>query len=54
MKTLLKPRDLIAIACLVLVMILVYSGQEKGVSEIIIGIVGYYFGHRSSGVDGGT
>jgi hypothetical protein len=41
-----RPKDIIAIAALIAVIVLVYFDREQGVTEIITGIIGYYFGHR--------
>lgn len=49
-----KPRDIIAICALLLVVILKYTGQDQGTEIMITGIIGYYFGHRQAGVDDGN
>lgn len=49
----LKPRDIVALAGFIVVIIMVVMEQMQGVTEIITGIIAYYFGHRHSGVDDG-
>ncbi len=48
-----KPKDIFAIVLLIGVFTLKFLGQNGSFDEILIFIVGYYFGHRKSGVDNG-
>jgi len=48
-----KPKDIIAILILVSAVFLIFNGFESQLNEIIALVVGYYFGHRTTGVDSG-
>lgn len=47
------PRDVVALASLATAGIFAYFHMQEVVALIITGVVGYYFGHRTSGVDTG-
>jgi len=49
----LKPKDIIAVLILVGAFFLLINGVDSPITEMVALIVGYYFGHRKSGVDDG-
>jgi hypothetical protein len=49
-----KPRDLVAISVIVMIVLLKLNGIDEGFQEVLAGIIGYYFGHRHSGIDKGS
>lgn len=51
---LLQPKDVIAILVLVSAVFLIFNGFDSPLTEGVALISGYYFGHRSSGVDDGN
>ena len=51
---LLQPKDVIAILSIVSVVFLLFNGIESPLTDMVALIVGYYFGHRKSGIDDGN
>lgn len=49
----LKPKDLIALLTIVLVFALIIVKANHSLDAVLALILGYYFGHRTSGVDKG-
>lgn len=49
----LKPKDLIALLTIVLVFALILLKANHSLDVVLSLILGYYFGHRTSGVDKG-
>lgn len=43
-----KPRDIIALCALILVVIMKFTGNDGAIEEFIAGIVGFYMGNRQS------
>mgnify|MGYP003393713859 CR=1 FL=1 len=52
--SLLKPKDLIAVLSIVLVFALISLKSNHSLDVILTLILGYYFGHRASGIDAGN
>lgn len=48
-----KPKDLIAILTIILVFALIVLKANHSLDAILALVLGYYFGHRTSGVDAG-
>jgi hypothetical protein len=48
-----KAKDIIAVVIFLLVAVLQFAGYEGNLDAVIAVVVGYYFGHRDSGVDSG-
>jgi hypothetical protein len=51
--TKLRPKDMIAIILLVCWTFLIFNEINNPFNDIIGLVVGYYFGHRTTGVDTG-
>lgn len=51
--TYLKPKDIIATVIIVCVTFLLFTGYTGPLTEVISLLIGYYFGHRTQGVDSG-
>lgn len=51
--TTLKPKDLIAVLSITLIFALIVLKSNHSLDVILTLILGYYFGHRASGVDSG-
>ena len=49
----LQPKDVIAILVLVSFVFLTFNGIDSPLTEVVTLMLGYYFGHRNSGVDDG-
>ena len=49
----LKPKDFVAILTIVLIFLMVIVKSNHSYDAILALILGYYFGHRASGVDSG-
>ena len=49
-----QPKDIIAIVILVGIGVLKAQGVDGNIDVVLALIVGYYFGHRKSGVDNGS
>ena len=49
----LKPKDYVAFLVIVLIFVMVIVKANHSFDAILALIIGYYFGHRSSGVDPG-
>lgn len=49
----LKPKDIIAVVIIVCVTFLLFTGYTGPVTDAITLMIGYYFGHRTQGVDSG-
>lgn len=50
----LKPKDFIAIIVLLCVTFLVFNGYTGPLTDMVSLMIGYYFGHRKSGIDEGV
>ncbi len=50
----LKPKDIIAVLTLVCIVFLLFNGISSPLDQLVPLVVGYYFGHRTQGVDNGT
>ncbi len=54
MLTNLKPKDLVAVVALIVIVVLKLNGFDGALDSLIALIVGYYFGHRQNGIDTGV
>jgi len=48
-----KPKDIIAILCIIFVLVFKYKGFNGQLDAILSLIIGYYFAHRINGDDQG-
>lgn len=49
----LKAKDIVAVVIIVCITFLLFTGYTGPLTEVISLLVGYYFGHRKAGVEGG-
>lgn len=50
----LKPKDFVAILVIILIFVMVIVRSNHSFDAILALIIGFYFGHRRSGVDNGN
>ena len=49
----LQPKDIIAVLILVSFVFLAFNGIDTPLTDLVALMIGYYFGHRSTGIDDG-
>lgn len=50
----LHGKDIVAVVMVLAMVALKYQGYDGGLDSMLTLIVGYYFGHRVSGIDSGA
>ncbi len=51
--SMLKPKDITAWLLIIGIVVLLSRGINGGIASLLALIVGYYFGHRDTGIDNG-
>jgi len=49
----LQPKDIIAVLILVSFVFLAFNGIDTPLTDLVALMIGYYFGHRTTGIDDG-